>query len=131
MKGRRLGTHLYDYLNATSLSEMVEFMNVREQDQPLLTAITKVIDQYGIVSFTPMDVQRIELVAQLIFEIGEILGTLVYHEHSRKFKEFIKKYYKSSAYDKEAELINLEIELFDQDNGEEQFQKALKSDKSG
>jgi|JI6StandDraft_1071083.scaffolds.fasta_scaffold31462_4 hypothetical protein len=27
MKGRRLGTHLQDYLNAPSLQEMVEFMN--------------------------------------------------------------------------------------------------------
>ena len=27
MKGRRLGTHLQDFLNAPSLQEMVEFMN--------------------------------------------------------------------------------------------------------
>jgi hypothetical protein len=100
MKGRRLGSQLYDYINASNLSEMVEMMNTKESDEPLLSAIAKVIDNYGLVSFSVLDVNRIELVSQLIFEIENTLGILPARQFNKKFKLFMEKYYKSSAYDK-------------------------------
>lgn len=42
----------------------------------MLDAIAKVIDSYGLVSFIPLDVQRIELVSKLIFQVEECLGVL-------------------------------------------------------
>lgn len=44
-------------------------MNPKEEDGPLLDAIAKIIDSYGLVSFVPLDVHKIQLVCQLIFQI--------------------------------------------------------------
>jgi hypothetical protein len=86
---------------------MVEFMNGKEEDEPLLSAIAKVIDSYGLVSFVPLDVQRIELISKLIFQIEESLGSLATRETNKFFKAFIDKYYKSTGYDQEQDMIEL------------------------
>ena len=76
MKNRRLGTQLEDYLNVPSLEEMVQFMNTKEEDEPFLTAVAKVIDSYGLVSFSPLYAYSVELISRLMFEAEEAVHTL-------------------------------------------------------
>ena len=55
----------------------------------------------------PLDVQRIQLVSKLIFQIEECLGVLSTRESNPRFKALIEKYYRSSAYEQEQDMIDL------------------------
>ena len=94
MKERRPDNDFNEILNCSNLQEMVEIINGKEEDREFLEAISKVIDSYGMVSFVPLDVSRVELMANLIFDIETSLGSIYIREKNVKFKTMMEKFYK-------------------------------------
>ena len=120
MKERRPDGDFLEILNCSSLTEMVEMLALEGKNEGFLQAVGKIIDSYGMVSFIPMDISRIELVAQLLFEIEQSLGSL-YGKNNKKFAVLVEKFYKDPGAYKDIMLHDLENELFPEETHDKNY----------
>lgn len=66
---------LNDYLELTSMSEIVQDLSLVNKQKTVLTALATVIDQYSQVSFLPCSVYKKDLINYLVHTLEGIFGT--------------------------------------------------------